>query len=250
MHHPKRFFKLLARKIHPNEPTSSVNSTRVKLMAQQRTEYCCRAQEISRRHQEQTLETVAALNKKYEKPIFGKVSVWSLVERLGQCIDPSDRRLFATNQQVHVLQILEGMEQDGVSDPDLILAALIHDLGKTLLLTDEAPENIVGFNSPVYCENGIGLDNCIFQWNHDELGYLRLKDYIPDHLAWLVRYHSIKIEECIPFMNERDRNYTNHYLQVFSKYDHDTKSIYNLPKKKLKDYQSLIEKAFPEPIWF
>ena len=219
--------------------------------SQQRLAYVEQAREIVRRHNEQTEDTVAALNKKYEQPIFGKVRVWSLIERLAQCTDPTDTKLLCTNQLFHVLQILEGMEQDGITDRDLLIAALIHDLGKLLILTDELPENIVGFNSPIgEYEEGIGLDNCVFQWNHDEFGYSRLKYYVPDHLAWLIRYHSIRIDECEPLMDERDRAYTERYLRVLSKYDHGTKSIYNFPKKRIEDYRDLIEETFPEPILF
>ena len=215
-----------------------------------RQAYREQARLICQRHNEQTQETVAALKQKYEEPIIGKVSVWSLVERLAQCIDPSDTKLLCTNQQIHVLQILEGMERDGISDPDLILLALVHDVGK-VLLPYEAPENVVCYNVPIgeYAA-GIGLDNCIFQWNHDEFAYSRLKYYLPDHLAWLVRYHSIRISECEPLMDERDRTYTERYLRVFSKYDHGTKSIYNLPKKSIDEYRDIVEEAFPEPILF
>ncbi len=230
-----------AKKINPQQ----------QILSKQKQEYFTRAQTICDRHKQQTKETVTALNKKYQEPVFGKVSVWSLVERLAQCIDPSDCRLFSTNQQVHVLQILEGMERDSISDPDFILAALIHDLGKTLLLTDEVPENIVGFNSPIGdYEEGIGLDNCVFQWNHDEFAYSRLKYHVPDHISWLIRYHSIRISECEPLMDERDRSYLERYLRVFYKYDHDTKSIYALPKKRIEDYRDLIEETFPKPILF
>ena len=210
--------------------------------------YFERAREIVQRHNEQTKETVADLKKKYESPLLGKVSVWSLVEHLAQCVDPSDTKLVCTNQQIHVLQILEGMEQDGVCDPDLILLALIHDVGK-VLIHHEAPENVVCYNSPIgEYQAGIGLDNCIFQWNHDEFAYSRLKYHVPEHIAWLIRYHSIKISECEPLMNERDRAYTDRYLRVFAKYDHGTKSIYNLPKKSIEDYRDIVEEAFPEPI--
>lgn len=179
---------------------------------------------------------------------MGKVSVWTLIEKLAQHIDPSDTKLLCTNQQIHVLQILEGMESDGIDDPDLILLALIHDVGK-VLLPYEAPENVVCYNGPIgeYPE-GIGLDNCIFQWNHDEFAYSRLKYHLPDHLAWLIRYHSIRISECEPLMDERDRTYTDRYLRTFSKYDHGTKSIYNFPKRRIEEYRDIVEEAFPDPI--
>lgn len=210
------------------------------------------AQIICERHWEQSKETATALKKKYEKPVFGKVRVWNLIERLGKCIDSGDRTLYCTSQLAHVLQILEGMERDGISDPDMFIAALVHDIGKVLLLTGEAPENVVGgHHQPIGdYEEGIGLDNCILQWDHGEFAYSRLKDYLPDHVAWLVRYHTILSGACAPFMDERDRTYTERYFHTFHKYDFGTKSPYFLAKTKLEKYRDLVEQTFPEPILF
>jgi hypothetical protein len=206
---------------------------------------------IGQRHKEQTAEVAADLKKKYEKAVFGKFTIWSLVEASAQCIDPLDYRLFCGSQQVHILQMLEGMEQDGITDKDMLIAAILHDLGKVLLAPHEPPENVFGVN--LLCgeyEEGIGLDNCIFQWNHDEFIYSRLKDHVPDHIAWLLRYHSTPIAQCEPFMDERDRTYTEHYLRAFAKYDFQTKCIYNIPQKRIEDYRDLVEEAFPNPILF
>ena len=172
---------------------------------------------IEQRHAAETLDDVAALRRKYDEPVFGKVRVWKLVQRLSQCIDPSDGRLFGASQQVHVLQMLEAMARDKVASHDLILAALIHDVGKTLLLTDEDPANITCMNTPIGdYEPGIGLDNVTMQWGHDEFAYSRLVEHLPDHLAWLVRYHSIEIPVCLPLMDARDREYFEKYLRVFA----------------------------------
>lgn len=206
---------------------------------------------ISRRHRAQTQATVRALTKKYEAPVFGRVRVWELIERLAQCIDPTDCKLFCTNQQVHVLQMLEGMESDGIHDHDLVLAVLIHDLGKLLLLTDEDPANIVCMNTPIGVhEDGVGLDECTFQWNHDEFGYSRFKDHVPDHIAWLIRYHSMNLNDCAPLMDTRDQRYAEQYLRVLTRYDHGTKSPFNLPKRRITEYREVIEEAFPTPIVF
>lgn len=215
------------------------------------TAYRHAAAEIIERHNQQTAEDVRELREKYIEPAFGIVTVWSLVEKLAQCIDPTDVHLCAASQQVHVLQIIEKMEMDGKATSEMVLAALIHDLGKTLLLTDELPENIVGMNEPIgKYSTGIGLDNCIFQWNHDEFAYSRLKDYVSDGLAWLIRYHSIRPRHCEQYMDERDRRYFEEYLLPFAHYDHGTKDIHFLPKTRIEDYRHLIEAAFPEPILF
>ena len=209
------------------------------------------ADAICLRHRHQTPEAVAALRRKYEAPLFGRVSVWSLVEKLAQCIDPTDQRLYTTSQQMHILQIIAGLEADNIATDELILAALVHDLGKVLLLTDEAPENIVCFNEPIGSyEPGVGLDNCTLQWNHDEFAYSRLKHHLPDGIAWLVRYHSIVRPTCEKYMDARDREYAARYLNVFERYDHGTKSPYFLPRHRIDDYRHVLDACLPETIVF
>jgi predicted HD phosphohydrolase len=214
-------------------------------------EYVKRARAIESRHNAQTVEDVAALRRKYATPLLGRVSPWSLIERLGQCIDPTDQRLFGASQQLHILQIIDAMEEERTATDEMVLVALVHDLGKVLLLTDEAPENIVCMNRPIrVCEPGGGLDNCVFQWNHDEFAYSRLKEFLPDGLAWLVRYHSILPATCEPYMDARDRDYYRRYLQPFSRYDHETKSPVYLPKRRLADYRHVVERSLPASIAF
>ena len=214
-------------------------------------QYAKRSRAIESRHNAQTLEDVAALQRKYASPVLGSVSPWSLVERLGQCVDPTDQRLLCASQQMHILQIIDAMEEEGAATEEMILVALVHDLGKVLLLTDEVPENIVCMNRPIRaCEQGGGLDNCVFQWNHDEFAHSRLKNYLPDELAWLVRYHSILPETCDKYMDARDRDYYQRYLQPFSRYDHGTKSPLYLPKRRLADYRQVVERALPASIVF
>lgn len=210
------------------------------------------AKEIYKRHWLQTVETVDALKKKYEKPAFGHVKVWDMLPQLAQCIDATDRKLCNTSQLVHVQQIVWQMEKDGITDDDMYLAAILHDLGKVILLTGEEPENVVCGNKPIgeYAP-GCGLDNIVFQWNHDEFIYDRLKDHLPDHLAWLLRFHSVDIEGVRPFCDDRDLAYIDDWLIPFRKYDAGTKSTHRLPPVNLlAKYQGLIEKQFPKPILF
>jgi len=209
------------------------------------------ARMIVARHAAQTVDVVAALRKKYAQPVLGWVPVWSLIEKLAQCVDPADTGLYCVSQQVHVLQILEAMERDGVATRELVLAALLHDIGKILLLTGEAPEHVIGLNEPIgEYEPGVGLDNCVLQWNHDEFAYSRLRDHLPDGVAWLIRYHSIARQSCERYMDARDREYADRYLTVFARYDQGSKSPYALPKKRIDEYRNLIEEAFPQGIIF
>jgi hypothetical protein len=214
-------------------------------------DYFTQAREIDARHEAQTHDDVEALRRKYAEPVFGDVRVWNLLEQLAQCIDPSDCALFCTSQQTHVLQMLEAMARDGVDDPDLVLAVLVHDLGKLLLLTGEDPANVVCMNSPIgEHEPGIGLDQCAFQWNHDEFAWSRFRDLVPDGVAWLVRYHSIDPDAVVQLMDERDLAYRARYFDVFTCYDHGTKTPFHLPALSLDAYRDVVEDAFPEPIPF
>ena len=205
---------------------------------------------VEKRHQ-QNSATVAALKAKYETVVFGKARVWDLVEKLALCTDETDASLFCTSQFIHVQQVLEGMERDGIHDRDLLLAALIHDVGKILLLTGELPENIVGLTERISeAPHNAGLDRLVFQFGHGEMVYSRFKDHVPEHLAWLLRYHGTSMKDVEPFLNEKDRQYRDRYLKPFRRYDNGTKSYTHLPKVKLAKYRDLIEETFPQPILF
>ncbi len=159
--------------------------------------------------------------------------------------------LYCTSQYEHVQQVLAAMEQDGISERDLFLAALLHDVGKVVLLTDELPENVLCTAAPIGESNdGAGLDRVVYQFCHREIIYSRLKDHVPDQIAWLLRYHNISIEKSSPYMNERDRAYAEKYLTTFQKYDRGFKSFASLPQIDLKKYRDLIEQTFPNPILF
>ena len=197
----------------------------------------------------QTRDTVKQLKARYESPVLGKMRVWDMIEKLGICTDPSDDTLMLTSQYVHVQQILEAMERDNVDDRDQLLIALLHDIGKVMLLGKEAPEHIVGYTAPIgEFPRGAGLDNVVFQFGHDEMLYSRLKDHVPDHISWAVRYHSSPISVMEPYMNQRDRDYYYRYLSRFQPYDQGSKSHTHLPRVDMNKYRALIEDLFPNPI--
>ncbi len=197
----------------------------------------------------QDVATVEMLRSKYKTPIFGEMYMYDALLRLGECVDPTDTELYCTSQLVHCLQVAESMEKSGVTDETLILAALIHDLGKLTDLVGEVPEYVNGPNEPVGNNIiGCGLDNTMIMWNHDEFAYERIKDYVPDHVSWIVRYHSLRFDVAQDFMDSRDWAYYDQYLSVFRKYDLGTKSTFYYPDKKLSDYRDLIEKYFPKKI--
>ena len=217
-----------------------------------RPRFKARGKAIEERHRRQTKEDVQALKAKYEAPVLGKFRVWDLIEKLSLCIDPTDNLLGVTSQYVHVCQILQVMEQDEVLDETMLLSALLHDLGKVALLAGEAPENVVCFTQPVEeREPEAGLDNVLFQFGHDEIAYSRIKDHVPPHVAWLVRYHSMLVGKAEKYMSAQDREYQQQYLAKFSKYDHGTKSAAFLPDRPTLDrYRDFVESRFPNPILF
>jgi hypothetical protein len=202
--------------------------------------------EIQRRHRAQTREDVAALRAKYARPLYGLVNTWDLLERLAGCVDPTDVRLYGASQQLHMLQVLAAMEQDRIEDPVLLSAAMLHDVGKLLLLAGEAAENVVGFSTPIGAhEPGCGLDTAWLPWNHGEFAYSRIKDDVDETVAWLVRYHGIVRERCASLFNARDRVYAERYLTPFRHYDQDFKSPFTLPRKRLSDYRELAAQLLP-----
>ena len=96
--------------------------------------------------------------------------------------------------------------------------------------------------------DGCGLEQCVFQWNHDEFGYSRLRDQVPDPVAWIVRYHSLDLERCAPLMDARDRGYVDRYLRAFQRYDRGSKSPFRVPRKRLDDYRDLAAALLPQTL--
>jgi hypothetical protein len=216
-----------------------------------RTQFKEAARPYTERHDAQTLATVQTLRERYREPVFGMVSVWSMVELLSHVVDRMDHELMNVTQEIHVLLMLEGMLAEGVDDESILLTAILHDLGKVLYLVDEDPANISGSNAPIgEYEDGQGFDQCVFQWNHDEFGYSRFAGRVPDHVGWLIRYHSVIPGTCLHLMDDRDRDYYERYWKEFRRWERDTKSIHHVPRTRIADYRQLVDAAFPDPILF
>lgn len=216
-----------------------------------RARFAIAALRIDRRRRQQTVATVQALQARYRSPVLGRMYVWDLVERLASCVDPTDCRLLGTSQQLHVLQMLDRLERNGPVDPDLLVTVLIHDLGKLLLLVGEDPANVVGPSSAIQLPPaGSGLDAVMLQWGHAEFAYQRFKNFVPDHVGWLIRYHNAELDDCASAMDARDHDYAARYLKRFRRLDRDTKSVAHLPDARIDAYRDLIEKRFPDQILF
>ena len=195
------------------------------------------------------LELPGRLTAKYaRKAVLGKVRIFNAVAALAPIIDPFDPGLGCVGQLTHQLQVATAMERAGL-DETFVIGALVHDIGKLLIDTDEEPINVEagGSKVPLAGTIGGGLMTCTFRWDHGDFAYLRLRDYLPDHLAWLVRHHSIDVAGCEPYMNEQDRVWVKQYFVPFVRYDNQ-KNMFALPPKRLRDYRALLDRTFPEQI--
>lgn len=213
-------------------------------------DFRARSEEIQRKSSLQTKEDVALLQKKYEQPIIGEVSVYRLMELLAQIIDPTNNYLYCGSQLTHTLQNLESMELAGITDREFLATTLVHDLGKLAVLNGEAWENIegggkfpIGHNVP-----GSGLANCTFKWDHSDIVHARFKPYVSENMQWLLKWHSIQ-PPCEPLMDARDQSLFDKYFTPFVHHDRSF-VFYHLPKKRLDDYIPLLNKFFPEKIIF
>lgn len=206
---------------------------------------------IRERHAAQTRAEAEALRLKYRQPLFGEIPTWSLFEMLAHVVDTADDRLYCVSQEMHALQMAEAMQADGITDEQLILTALVHDIGKVALLKGELPENLFYMNTMLSPgAPGAGLDACTFQWSSDDLGWSRLKDHLPPAVAWLVHYHGIDSAQHASYMNEQDRDWAQRYLTTFQLYDLYSKSPFFQPRRRLDHYRPLIEKYLPPTIVF
>ncbi|MBP9680805.1 MAG: hypothetical protein KBD76_05335 [Bacteriovorax sp.] len=210
-----------------------------------------RAVSVYESHLSQNPDDVNNLNLKYKNHVFfGEKTIYECLEMLALVVDPSDTELFTTNQLIHSLQVAEMMEKDGLSN-EWIIIGLVHDLGKILLLTNELAENVVGPNIYLSKKNEQpGLDNLILSWNHDEYIYMKIGHLFRSEMSNLLRYHSLRYENCLELMSAENIKWVNDYLLKFRYYDLTSKSVYYYPKKSLKDYRDLIDAYFPSAVVF
>ncbi|KAL7096840.1 hypothetical protein ACP275_10G105500 [Erythranthe tilingii] len=235
-------------------------------------------------HINQSFDFVKKMREKYGKLDKTEMSIWECCELLNEVVDESDPDLDEP-QIEHLLQTAEAIRKDYPDQDWLHLTALIHDLGKVLLLPSfgELPQwAVVGDTFPLGCafdesivhhkyfkdnsdtynssyntkngvyEQGCGLENVVMSWGHDDYMYLVAKENgttLPSAALFIVRYHSFyplhKAGAYTHLMNEEDKENLK-WLQIFNKYDLYSKSKVRVDVEKVKPYYlSLIDKYFP-----
>ncbi|KAK8489749.1 hypothetical protein V6N11_041909 [Hibiscus sabdariffa] len=233
-------------------------------------------------HINQTYDFVKRMREEYKKLDKAEMGIWECCELLNDVVDDSDPDLDEPQIQ-HLLQSAEAIRKDYPDEDWLHLTALIHDLGKILVLPQfgSLPQwAVVGdtfpvgcafdesnvhhkyfkenpdFNNPMYnTKNGVysegcGLDNVLMSWGHDDYMYMVARENgttLPSAGMFIIRYHSFyplhKYGAYSQFMNEEDKENMK-WLKVFNKYDLYSKSKVLVDVEEVKPYyESLIAKV-------
>jgi len=235
-------------------------------------------------HIHQTYDFVKKMREEYRKMDRMEMSIWECCELLNEVVDESDPDLDEP-QIEHLLQTAEAIRRDYPNEDWLHLTALIHDLGKVLILPSFGglPQwAVVGDTHPLGCafdesivhhkyfegnpdhsnpsyntKNGVysegcGLENVMISWGHDDYMYLVAKENgttLPEAGLFVIRYHSFyplhKSGAYKHLMNKEDEENLK-WLNIFNKYDLYSKSKVRVDVEKVKPYYlSLIGKYFP-----
>ncbi|PWA63458.1 inositol oxygenase 4 [Artemisia annua] len=194
---------------------------------------------------------VQKMREEYKKLDKLEMSIWECCELLNEVVDESDPDLDEP-QIEHLLQSAEAIRKDYPNEDWLHLTALIHDLGKVLLLPrfvelpqwavvgDTHPlgcafdESIVhhkyfkenpDINNPIYqtkngiYEEGCGLENVTISWGHDDYMYLVAKENgttLPPAALFIIPMHSSGAYKHL--MNDEDVEYLK-WVQIFKSSD-------------------------------
>lgn len=233
-------------------------------------------------HTYQTYEFVQEKKKDFLQFNRKTMPVWEAFDFLNQLVDDSDPDT-DLDQLQHLLQTSEAIRKDG--HPDwMILAGLMHDMGKVLCLFGEPQWAVVGDTFPVGCaysgkvvypeffknnpdfdninysselgvyEKGCGLRNVHMSWGHDEYVYHMMKEFLPEEGLYMLRYHSFyawhREGQYSYLMDDHDREMLQ-WVQLFNPYDLYSKSPTPPDIRELKPYyEGLIRKYLPENLQF
>lgn len=228
-------------------------------------------------HRLQTLDFVRAKKEEYLGLDHARMGVWDAMALLDELVDDSDPDT-ELGQTEHLLQSAESLRRAG-QPKWMIVAGLVHDLGKVLCHFDEPQWAVVGDTFPLGCrfsdrivhadlfaanpdrnvaeyqtelgvyEEGCGLDAVEMSWGHDEYLYHVMKDSLPDEALYIVRYHSFYAAhhegEYDHLMTDRDRERMN-LLRLFSSHDLYSKTDDPPDVAALRErYAGLVDEYFP-----
>ena len=90
---------------------------------------------------------MAALRVKYATPVFGSQPPGVAYRNARTMHRPDRPGLYGAASSCMCFRSSTRWKQNA-GDREFLLVALVHDLGKVLLLTDESPENVVCLNGP------------------------------------------------------------------------------------------------------
>lgn len=228
-------------------------------------------------HRKQTYAFVQQKQEQFLPLRQRRMTVWQAMDYLNQLVDDSDPDT-ELSQIEHLLQSAESIRADG-HPRWLILAGLIHDLGKVLCLFGEPQWAVVGDTFPVGCrfsdsivfpeffaENpdssdpryntdvGIyqpncGLSNVRMSWGHDEYLFHVVKELLPEEALCIIRYHSFyaghRESAYDHLMNAHDHQMFD-WVRTFNPYDLYTKSDERPDVDALRPfYEELIDEFLP-----
>jgi inositol oxygenase len=206
-----------------------------------------------------------------------QMGVWEALEYLNTLVDDSDPDT-DLSQLEHLLQTAEQIRQDG-HPRWFILAGLIHDLGKILVLYGEPQWAVVGDTFPVGCAysdtivfhpffadnpdsqnpryqsplgvygEGCGLGETQLSWGHDEYLFHVVKDRLPTEALHMIRYHSFypwhREGAYARLTSEQDRAMLK-WVKAFNPYDLYTKDHRKPDVAALRPfYEDLIAEYLP-----
>jgi inositol oxygenase len=233
-------------------------------------------------HTFQTYDFVSKKRDNYLKYDKKEMPVWDAFQFLNQLVDDSDPDT-DLDQFQHLLQTSEAIRSDG--HPDwMVLAGLVHDMGKVLCLFGEPQWAVVGDTFPVGCaysqkivypefftnnpdysdprynskygiyEPNCGLGNVHMSWGHDEYVYHMMKDYLPEQALYMLRYHSFYAQHrehtYNHLMDDHDQEMFK-WVDLFNPYDLYSKSPVPPNWTDLKGYyQDLAGKYLPSTLKF
>ncbi len=233
-------------------------------------------------HTYQTYDFVQQKRQEFLQFNKKQMPVWLAFDFLNQLVDDSDPDT-DLDQFQHLLQTSEAIRSDG--HPDwMVLAGLMHDMGKVLCLFGEPQWAVVGDTFPVGCAHSdkivypeffannpdsnderyntkygvyapnCGLRNVTMSWGHDEYVYQMMKDYLPEPALYMFRYHSFYAqhrENAYEHLMDAHDHEMFKWVTLFNPYDLYSKNPTPPRWDELRGYyENLVKKYLPDTLMF